>query len=99
MSTLMSLRGAKRRSNFDEKRAMAARLLRRFIPSALNIDAWLTPTSPVLSAPRGGEGRGGGVRISSPPPGAERPGEVGARKSQTFEPLVLLLATTWVWRH
>jgi hypothetical protein len=31
------------------------------IPGALNIDPGLTPTSPVLSAPRGGEGRYGGA--------------------------------------
>src|SRR5580704_12658187 len=51
-----------------------------------NIDPGLTPTSPGLSAPRGGEGRYGGatdllsapggvpvaLRLSSPPPGALR---------------------------
>jgi hypothetical protein len=42
----------------------------------------------ISSAPMGAErGVTATLRISSPPLGAERPGEVGARKSQTFEPL------------
>jgi predicted nuclease of predicted toxin-antitoxin system len=42
------------------------------IPSALNIDPGLTPTSPGLSAPRGGEGRyGGATNLLSAPGGGE----------------------------
>ena len=50
-----------------------------FIPAGVNIDPGLTPTSPGLSAPRGGEE----IRSAAVTPlsaWAERPGEVGARK-------------------
>ena len=44
----------------------------QLIPGALNIDPGLTPTSPVLSAPRGGEGRyGGATSLLSAPGGGE----------------------------
>src|ERR1700722_2497356 len=45
--------------------------------------------SPAMT--RGGSlGRYGGATNLLSAPGAERPGEVGAGKSQTFEPLVLI---------
>src|ERR1700679_3427357 len=44
------------------------------IPAGVNIDPGPTPTSPVLSAPRGGEGRYGGATNLLSAPGTERPG-------------------------